>query len=136
VKTPALLPVWICLACTCGVAGTVEVTAHGAAGDGVTNDTAAIQGAIDACAAGGGGDVVLPTGRYLSGSLTLKSGVRLVVTPEATLLGSTSMADYPGRRLISATDAAGVGITGGGTIDGQGNAFWERRPERGPAEAA
>jgi len=116
-------------------AGTFEVTAYGARGDGTTKDTAAIQLAIDACAAAGGGEVVLPTGRYLSGSLVLKSGVQLVVTPEAVLLGSASMADYPNRRLISATDATDVGIRGGGTIDGQGEAFWERRPEpySGPA---
>ena len=116
-------------------AGSFDVTAYGAKGDGTTKDTAAIQRAIDACAVAGGGEVILPKGRFLSGSLVLKDNVCFVVTPEAILLGSTAMDDYPNRRLISATDATGIGIRGGGTIDGQGESFWERRPEpyAGPA---
>ena len=116
-------------------AGSFDVSAYGATGDGVAKDTEAIQRAIDACGAAGGGEVVLPKGRYLSGSLVLRNGVHLVVTPEAVLLGSTALEDYPTRRLLSATDAADVGVGGGGTIDGQGEAFWERRnePYTGPS---
>jgi hypothetical protein len=109
------------------LAGTnVDVRAHGAKGDGVTLDTAALQQAIDACAAAGGGRVVLDTGRFLCGSLVLKSGVTLTIKPDAVLLGSRSVADYANHRLLSATDASDIRLDGGGTIDGQGPTFWER----------
>ena len=103
----------------------VDPRAHGAKGDGLTLDTTAMQQAIDACATAGGGRVVLEAGRFLCGSLVLKSGVTLTVRPDAVLLGSRSLADYANHRLLSATDASDVGVEGGGTIDGQGTAFRE-----------
>ncbi len=131
----------LCLAASRGEAGSFNVRDHGAAGDGATLDTAALQKAIDACAAAGGGQVVFPKGAYLSGSLELKSGVHLVLAPEAVLLGSRNLKDYPSRKLIIASDATDVGIEGGGTIDGQGEAFWKKRdktyagpPYRGTAQ--
>ncbi len=111
----------------------IDVKTCGAIGDGIALDTPAIQSALDACAAGGGGRVVFPAGRYLTGSLRLASGVTLVVTPQATLIGSKSMHDYPLGKLIDATGATNIGIEGGGVIDGQGEAFWEKRDEyKGP----
>jgi polygalacturonase len=128
------------LVCPLASGQTFNVREHGATGDGVTKDTVALQKAIDACSAASGGEVFFPKGRYLTGSLLLKSGVHLVVTPDATIVGSTSLADYPSGRLLSATEATGIGIEGGGTIDGQGTAFWERSqtytgpPWRGTAQ--
>jgi polygalacturonase len=114
-------------------AAEMNVKSYGAVGDGVALDTPALQRAIDACAAGGGGRVVFPAGRYLTGSLRLASGVTLVVTPQATIIGSTAMRDYPLGRLLAATGAANVGIEGGGVIDGQGEAFWEKSGDyKGP----
>ena len=76
-----------------------------------------------------------PAGRYLTGSLQLKSNVTLYLEKEAVLLGSTSPYDYPGfstekelkvnndhfdQALIYAEGAENIGITGEGCIDGQG----------------
>lgn len=63
----------------------VDVKAFGAVGDGVADDTAAVQAAIDDAAAQGGGLVLVPVGTYLvSGALTLKAGVRLQGAPGST----------------------------------------------------
>ena len=70
---------------------------HGAKGDGVTKDTAAIQAAIDACAAHGGGTVRLVAGTYLSAPIVLKSNITLQLDKGATLLGSPDHADYPAK---------------------------------------
>lgn len=110
-----------------------------AAGDGATNDRPAIQSAIDAVAANGGGTVTLPGGHtYLSGNLLLKSGVTLHVAQHATLLQSQALADYAnpptrGRKIPGSTipfityldqnypfvyagDVSGVAVTGLGKI--------------------
>ena len=107
---------------------------HGAKADGATKDTAAIQAAIDACEAQGGGTVRLAAGTYLSGPIVLKSNITLQLDKGATLLGSTDHADYPPitmfhlpdlQPLVSATNATNVSITGDGVIDGNGTTWWE-----------
>ncbi len=120
-----LIPSLLALAVSASAA-TISVRDHGAAGDGTTKDTAAIQQAIDACAEAGGGRVVFPKGRYLSGSLQLKSKVVLVIEPEAVLLGSADLADFKAGPLLGATEATEIGIEGGGTIDGQGESWWDK----------
>jgi hypothetical protein len=118
-------------------AGVFDVTAHGAAGDGQHLNTRALQETIDACAAGGGGTVYFPPGRYLSGTLSLKSHVTLHLEAGATLAGSPSLQDYPSmipklrsygdiyteRSLLYAERLENIAIQGRGTIDGQGAAF-------------
>jgi polygalacturonase len=105
----------------------------GAKADGVTKDTRAIQAAIDACAAQGGGTVRLSKGVYLSAPITLKDNITLNVAAGATLLGSPDHADYPEmlvfrakgqQSLISAAGAHNLAITGGGIIDGNGASWW------------
>ncbi len=102
-----------------------DVKTYGAAGDGLALDTAAIQKAIDAAGARGG-TVVFPAGRFLSGTITLRSHVTLHLSPGAVLLGSTRIADYNPRHLIYATGVENIAIEGGGTIDGQGDAFFDK----------
>lgn len=106
---------------------------YGAKADGTTKDTHALQAAIDACAEKGGGTVRLAGGRFLSGPIVLKSHITLDVEAGATLLGSADHDDYPemtvlrtpGRQsLISAANAEDLTITGGGTIDGNGETWW------------
>ena len=72
-----------------------NVRDFGAVGDQQALDTKAIQAAIDACAAQGGGTVVVPAGGYVTGSLFLRSQITLYLDAGATLLGSEDPADYP-----------------------------------------
>jgi hypothetical protein len=102
-----------------------NVATYGAAGNGRTFDTAAIQKTIDAASAAGGGIVYFPTGRFLSGTITLKSDVTLRLSSGAVLLGSTRMEDYQPKHLIYAQKVHNVAIEGPGAIDGQGDAFFD-----------
>ncbi len=119
-------------------AATFNVRDYGAAGGGTQLDTAAINRAVDACAKAGGGTVCLPPGRYLSGTITLRSHVTLRISAGATLLASENPDDYPDvpnvwekgtstiAPLIYAAGADDLTITGRGTIDGQGRIWWRR----------
>src|SRR5271166_3713982 len=70
----------------------------GAVGDGVTDNTAAIQSAINACAKRGGGPVRLPLvgdkGTYLTSPISLASHIRLQIDKGVTLLGTTDHSKY------------------------------------------
>ena len=119
----------------------------GAIGDGKTLCTAQIQAAIDACAESGGGTVTVPAGRYLTGTIWLRSNVELHLCHASVLRGSDNLDDYNaedayeqnfssrqnekwlGKHLIIALECENVGITGTGTLDGNGDAFLtEPRP--------
>ena len=116
-----------------------NVRDYGAKGDGQTLDHEAINRAIDACTQQGGGQVVLPTGTYLCGSIRLKSNVDLHLSPGARILAApASMKAYDESEvfggpeyqdgghtyfhnsLIWAEGQHNVSITGRGTIDGDG----------------
>jgi polygalacturonase len=99
-------------------------------------NTAAIQQAIDDCAAAGGGRVEIPSGTFLTGPLNLKSNVDLHLDAGATLLFSRNFSDYSlvytnfmgkdtvqCRSPITGKDLHNVSITGPGIIDGQGDAW-------------
>ena len=123
-----------------------DVVKYGAVGDGKTLNTIAIQKAIDECSSRGGGVVLFPEGRYVSGTILLKNGVTLFLSDSTVLLGSTNINDYKmidpfrtgngalmGYCFIGAVDASNVGITGSGIIDGRGKPLldgWgkEKRP--------
>jgi exo-poly-alpha-galacturonosidase len=72
------------------------ITDYGAAPDGITVNTRAIQSAIDKCASSKtGGVVVVPKGIFLSGAIFLKQGVNLLVEKDGVLKGTINIDDYP-----------------------------------------
>src|SRR5436189_3435474 len=113
---------------------TFKITDFGGKGDGRTLNTGAINKAIEACAAAGGGQVVIPPGRFLSGTIRLRSHVTLFVAAGATLIGSTNLDLYQQptipsfmpeakwgkwhRALIIGENLEDVAIAGQGIIDG------------------
>jgi polygalacturonase len=112
---------------------------YGASFSSGTNDAAALQKAIDAASAAGGGTVAIPAGRVLmAGTVELKANVELELEPGSRLVGSTNPSDYRDSVFIEARHADNVAITGPGTIDGRGLSFlgkegpyiYEKKPSR------
>lgn len=121
----------------------VTITDYGAVADGSTLNTDAIQKAIDACSEAGGGTVFLPPGRFMSGTVQLRSRVGLELEAGAVLVGSPNVEDYresgfvhvdnhfsqleggQSTSLIYASDAEDISIRGDGTIDFSSDAFFD-----------
>lgn len=114
----------------------VDIVDFGGVGDGVTLNSEAFAKAIDALSQQGGGKVVVPTGVWLTGPITMKDNIELHIKPDAVLLFSTDRDLYPivetvfegldTKRCISPINAVGaknIAITGGGTIDGNGDSW-------------
>jgi len=134
---------FLTVAAACGLsrAAVFDVREFGAKGDGVAKDTAAIQKAVDAATAAGGGEVFLGAGTYVSGSLFLKSNVDFHLGPGARILGSPDPADYNapdvcpqnsrgsknesafGAHLFLCIEQTNVVVRGPGTIDGNSAVF-------------
>jgi polygalacturonase len=121
----------------------LNVRAFGATGDGKTKDTAAFQKALDTCVAAGGGEVLVPPGDYLIGSIELKSQTTLRLEKGATLLGSPDLENYPiikvrwegrwvdgHRAIIYAHDATNIAIVGAGKISGNPALSGRQMPRR------
>ena len=120
--------------------GVFNVSDFGAKGDGKTLDSPAINAAIEAAVAEGGGQVLLPAGTFLSGSIRLKSNIELHLSPGCVLLAapaemkaydeSEEWGDFPQYQdgghtffhnsLIWAEGQENISITGSGMIDGEG----------------
>ena len=128
----------------CAHAAQWSVRDFGAVGDGATKDTAAFQRALDACAVDGGGEVLVPRGEYLIGSVQLGRRTTLRLEEGGVLKGSGELADYPlidvrwegrwqpgHRALIHAADVDDVGIVGPGMIVGNPATAASNRQPRG-----
>jgi len=122
-----------------------NIRSYGAKGDKTTLDTAALQAAIDACTADGGGTVLVPAGTFVIGTVELKDNVTLHIAAGGTLLGSGDGKQYHAVdaiplhgdttlndgnwALLFAVKARNITVEGPGTIDGQGAQF--HSPVRG-----
>jgi Endopolygalacturonase len=111
-----------------------NIITYGAVGDGQTDDASAIQKAIDACSAAGGGRVVIPSGKtYLAGPFKLKSFVEFYIESNAKILANPNEKVYTesafrenkgeGTIWIGGEKLVNVSIGGTGTIDGNGISF-------------
>ena len=101
-----------------------NVKAYGATGNKTGNARVAIQKAIDACARAGGGTVYLPPGDYTSGTLHLRSHVRLYIASGATLFASEEDSAYTTDGLLFGEDVENITIEGRGVINGQAKYEW------------
>ncbi|MBO9633012.1 MAG: polygalacturonase [Chitinophagaceae bacterium] len=123
-----------------------EITRFGAKGDGVIDNTAFIQQAVDSCHLHGG-KVVIPPGKFLSGTIILKSFVILHISAGAILMAHTDLRKYPTlsagipfygedwaqQALLFASNAEQITLEGTGVIDGQGASFpviTDKKPDR------
>lgn len=112
-----------------------KVTDFGAVNDGITLCTEALNTAVTTCSRNGGGTVIIPPGKYRSGTIVMKDNVNLYLEMGATLLASTDRKDFPRQAqpeyrsqkdpggwfaLIYAEGATNIAVTGHGTINGNG----------------
>jgi len=111
-----------------------DARSYGATGDGSTNDTTAIQNAINACT-GTGGSVVLTNGNFVAGTLFLQSNMTFFIDYSASLNSTGDGNDYPKqsppttnnqllncrRAMLYAVSVTNLKIDGGGTIWGKGD---------------
>ena len=126
--------VWACLALQVLVSASLlraqassavfNVRDYGATGRKADIATQAIQKGIDTCAKSGGGEVYLPSGNYTSGTLHLRSHVRMYLEAGATLFGSKAESDFSTDGLIVGEDLENISIEGRGTINGQAEYDW------------
>lgn len=130
----------LCLSCFCYPLWAQDylITDFGAKA-GIENlNTKAINQAIEACSAAGGGRVIIPAGVFRSGTVFMKDNVALHLSIGAILLASPDVHDFPvqpqsryrsqkdsdgWRAFIFANEVSNIAITGLGTIDGNGEEF-------------
>ena len=118
-----LFVIIICIQCLQSSAKDYPASLFGISSDGVTLNTRSIQFAIDYIQQQGGGRLVFDVGRFLSGSIHLKSNVTIHLLEGAVLLGTLNPLDYERKGLtafILCHDQQNIAITGKGVIDGQG----------------
>jgi polygalacturonase len=123
------------VSCTEHSNGIYNIKKFGAEGDGRKINTISINKAIDKCFVSGGGTVIVPPGKFITGTIVLKSNVNLHLEPGAVLFGSSDTSDYLKMNkvefsegynkygMIMAMEAENISITGQGEINGNGTIF-------------
>jgi hypothetical protein len=101
-----------------------NVRDYAASGQKADSAQTALQAAIDACGAVGGGTVYLPPGDYTTGTLHLRSHVRIYLETGATIFSSKDKAAFDKGALFFADGVHHISLEGRGTIDGQGEYKW------------
>ena len=114
------------------------VTDYGVSGYSTDVQTEKLQAVIDRCAQEGGGVVVIPRGTFVSGALFFKPKTHLMIEEGGELQGSTRIKHFPVVKtrmegqtldyfaaLVNADGCNGFTITGPGTINGNGQPYWE-----------
>ncbi|PTY05718.1 glycoside hydrolase [Opitutaceae bacterium EW11] len=130
----------------------VSIVDHGALPGGAVKNTDAFRRAIEACANAGGGRVLVPTGRWLTGPIHLRSHIELHLAEGAEVVFSDRFEDYLPvvlvrsggvdlynySPLIYARDCEDVAITGPGRLDGNARAWWawKKKESKEPARMA
>lgn len=124
-----------------------DVTKYGVYNDGETNNTKAIKAVIEIAEKNGGGIIYFPSGKYISGSIELKSNMTLYLESGALILGSENKEDYPmitkeivegytregHAAMVYAINAENIALEGRGTIDGRGYNWWpDKKNEHRP----
>lgn len=115
---------------------TVSIVQYGAVSDGYTLNSVAINAAIDAAAANGGGTVLIPAGSWLTGPIVMKSNINLHVAKGALVIFTQDMSQYPlvvssfegvdaarCQSPVTAEKLENIAITGEGIMNGNGY-YW------------
>jgi len=118
-----------------------DVTKFAGAGDGTTVNSTAFSRAIEACAKSGGGRVIVPAGKFLTGPIHLRSGVNLHLTDGAEIIFSDNFENYLPpvlvrvggielynySPLIYARGCTNIAVTGKGKLNGNAKRWWDWR---------
>lgn len=116
-----------------------DIANFGAKNDGETLNTLAFKNAIAECANAGGGQVIIPAGKWLTGAIHLQSNIDFHLEKDALIIFSKNPADYlpvvftrfEGTELMNyspfiyANNCENISLSGQGTIDGQGASWLE-----------
>ena len=139
------MKIFFCVA-ICGLgfsvsAATFNIRDFGATGDGTNKDTVAFQKTLDACAVNGGGEVLVPAGKYLIGSVQIRNRTILRLETNSVIIGSGDTNDYPmldvrwegrwqpgHRALIYSANVDHTGIIGPGRIEGNATVAAPQNP--------
>ncbi|MEA3188981.1 MAG: hypothetical protein QOD99_2811 [Chthoniobacter sp.] len=118
----------------------VSIREHGAVEGGTAMNTEVFRKAIEACSTKGGGQVVVPAGKWLTGAIHLKSNINLHLEEGAEIIFSDKREDYLPpvfvrnggielynySPLIYARDCENIAVTGPGILNGNGKAWWDK----------